>query len=174
MNPTPSLRKNTGARKRLVLVCIFALTVLIAVGASIFLRSKSPRAKAYDAALRLARAFDDNRSTDLGGLVRLPDFIAKKTAPEQSQLVSGILADEISSAGLAELRSRGEFGPLRELFPTEAAPWAAAFSVNPDNCVAFKMQRNGIRAELVLLQTDQQFVVLRCNNVKQMALASQQ
>ena len=38
-----------------------------------------------------------------------------------------------------------------------------------EDCVAFKMERAGIRAEVVLLREGETYRVVRCNNVKQMA-----
>lgn len=152
-------------------VGILALIIGAGFTPTIWPRKESPRAKAHDAALRLVCAFAVRDMAKVADLVRLPAFLAAKTSRERNELLSGILTEEISAEGLAELRSRGEFGPLRELFPAEATAWATAFSVHPEDCVAFKMHRDNIRAELVLLGRDERFVVLRCNNVKQMAPA---
>ena len=44
----------------------------------------------------------------------------------------------------------GLFGPLQEMFPQEAAAWAAQAGVKVEDCVAFKLEQNGLRAEVVL------------------------
>ena len=67
------------------------------------------------------------------------------------------------------LQREGSFGLLRTLFPAEAEKWAKQAGVKPEDCVAFKMERTGVRAEVVLLREGQTLRVVRCNNVKQMA-----
>ena len=41
--------------------------------------------------------------------------------------------------------------------------------VEVDNCVAFRMERGGIRAEVVLASAKNSYRVVRCDNVRQMA-----
>ena len=65
------------------------------------------------------------------------------------------------------------------MFPAEAEGWARQAGVNPDDCVAFKLDRNGLRAEVVLLKPstlgsqsstpEPSHRIVRVNNVKQMA-----
>ena len=47
--------------------------------------------------------------------------------------------------------------------------WCQQSGIDMDNCVAFKMERAGIRAEVVLVREGETYRVVRCNNVKQMA-----
>lgn len=111
-------------------------------------------------------------SGDLGrakSLLKLPVSMGGKTSEEQERLMSDVLKAEVSQNGLLAINRHGRFGLLREVFPDEAEAWAKAFSVNADDCVAFSMQRNGLRAELVLWNNNGEFRVLRCNNVRQMA-----
>ena len=54
-------------------------------------------------------------------------------------------------------------------FPGEGGKWAEAFGVDPSDCVAFRAEKNGLRAELVLVKTNGFTRILRCNNVKQLA-----
>lgn len=78
-----------------------------------------------------------------------------------------------------DLRRRGQgpakkatFGTLRQLFPVQADRWAQQARVNPEDCIAFRMERDGIQAEVVMLKpstTEIVYRILRCNNVKQMA-----
>ena len=83
--------------------------------------------------------------------------------------IADVLRDEVSAEGLAELRRHARFGPLAEVFPDEAKRWADTASVPVGECVAFRMERDGLRAEVVLHRTPAGFRILRCNNVKQMA-----
>lgn len=79
------------------------------------------------------------------------------------------LHDEISEGGLSILQKDGRFGPLREVFPEEANRWAEFFAVDPAHCLAFRLERAGIRAELVLYSTEEGLRILRCNNIKALA-----
>ena len=105
-------------------------------------------------------------------LFHVPAAAAEKSPAEQTRWLSEILRDEISPEGLAELQRHGRFGPLAEVFPDEANRWAESARLPVESCVAFRMERDGIRAEVVLHQTPAGFRVVRCNNVKQMAPAS--
>jgi len=78
------------------------------------------------------------------------------------------------------LKRDGAFGPLANLFPAEAETWAKQAGVKPEDCVAFKLERNGLRAEVVLVRTPDSplvprpsslpgYRILRCNNIKQLA-----
>jgi hypothetical protein len=103
-------------------------------------------------------------------LLRLPESVRSKPEAERREFLQSVLSDELSRDGLESLRSKGQFGAMRDIFPVEADRWARLFSVNPDDCVAFRMENSGVRAELVLLRRAEGFTVLRCNNVKQMAV----
>jgi hypothetical protein len=90
---------------------------------------------------------------------------------EQTEFLTKALRDEISPEGLAVLRREGKFGALTDLFPQEAKTWAAQAGVKPEDCVAFRMERDNIRAEVVLVREGEVYRVVRCNNVKQLAAA---
>ena len=79
------------------------------------------------------------------------------------------LQGEISSEGIVALKKDGEFGPLSRVFPKEAAGWANQAGVKAEDCVAFKLERNGQRSEVVLWKQGITFLVLRCNNVGRLA-----
>ena len=64
------------------------------------------------------------------------------------------------------------FGGLSDVFPIEAAGWAEQAGVKPADCLGFKLERNGIRAEVVLVREGASYRVVRCNNVKQMAMTT--
>lgn len=72
--------------------------------------------------------------------------------------------------GLAVLQREGEFGTLSDLFPAEASTWAEQAGVKPEDCVAFKLDNNGSRSEVVLVRNNENFHIVRCNNVKQLAI----
>jgi hypothetical protein len=73
------------------------------------------------------------------------------------------------------LRKHGDYGPLTNLFPAEAEAWAKEAGVNAGDCLAFRLERPGLRAEVVLAQVGpdrragRSFKIVRVNNVKQLA-----
>lgn len=158
-------------RKRLIprSVVAWILAIVFITAAAIISREypwSSPRRRAIQPADRLASAVASRNQAEAAKYVQLPE--------SSSQLLEGdaiidTLKEEISPRGVSILARKGQFGPLREVFPAEVDRWAKAFGVNPDHCVAFRMEKDGLRAELVILQQGDSFRVLRCNNVKQMA-----
>lgn len=104
--------------------------------------------------------------------ILIPVAVRDHTLAEQLEFITTALADEISPAGVEALRCHAEFGPIRSIFPDEAMAWCEQVGVNVDDCVAFKMNHAGVRAEVVLVREGQSYRVVRCNNVKQMALAT--
>jgi len=99
----------------------------------------------------------------------MPVAIRSQTPAEQQEFLTKTLADEISPAGVEALKRHAEYGPLKSVFPKEAPVWCSQAGVNVDDCVAFKMERAGIRAEVVMLHEGQTYRLVRCTNVKQMA-----
>ncbi len=61
-----------------------------------------------------------------------------------------------------------EYGSLSEVFPDEAEKWAKLFRVDAADCVAFRLDGEKQRAEVVLQKKGDTFRLLRCNNVKQL------
>jgi hypothetical protein len=128
---------------------------------------------------RLDNALHSANRAELLDLIVLPAAVRDRTAPEQSEFLAKALNDEISPAGLAALKQHGAYGPLKKLFPAEAERWARQAGVNPDDCVAFKLDRSGLRAEVVLAKRstlnpqhptgEAPYRIVRLNNVKQMA-----
>ena len=168
LNPKPLTGRS---RRRFVTV---GLLVLIPIGMGMFwfFDARTPRARAARVAAELCFALEHHSAAAVVKLIELPPAMRTKGDVEIQRQVLELLSDEISTDGVAALKKHGSFGALREIFPAEAAAWAAAFSVSADECVAFRMEKNGIRAEVVLLQTADGFRILRCNNVKQMASAT--
>lgn len=148
---------------------VIGLFLIVAVVVWLRWKGAEPRRFALQALGQLDRALHTGNSPDLLTLICTPAAIQGRTAAEQSQFLTKALADEISPEGLAVLQREGAFGPLTNIFPAEAEMWTKQASVKPEDCVAFKMERAGIRAEVVLLREGQTFRIVRCNNVKQMA-----
>jgi hypothetical protein len=127
-----------------------------------------PRRHSLDALQNLRAAIASNSAAILDVVV-LPQAIAGQTSAEQIEFLDKALQDEISAEGIAALKRHGAFGPLKNLFPQEAGRWAEMAGVEVDNCVAFRMERGGIRAEVVLASAKNSYRVVRCDNVRQMA-----
>lgn len=99
----------------------------------------------------------------------VPLAVRGRTEMEQMEFVRKALADEVSAEGVQALARDGVFGPLGTVFSNEAARWAGQVGVSVSECVAFRMEKNGVVAE-VAIATNGMPRVIRCNNVKQMAL----
>jgi hypothetical protein len=149
---------------------VVAATALIACGVLIFWKHGESRRAALQEVSKLADNLANNHRAELLDTVLIPAAIKSRTPSEQEQFLAKALADEISPAGVESLERHAEFGPLKTIFPDEATVWCSQAGVNVDDCVAFKMERAGIRAEVVMLHEGQTYRILRCNNVRQMAL----
>ena len=117
------------------------------------------------ATLQHLRVALDARSAEMLDDIVLPTALAGRTPSEQTDFLTKALQGEVSMNGIAALQKEASFGPLNQLFPEEAAGWAKQAGVNPDDCIAFRMERNGIRAEVVLIPDGSRFRIVRCNNV---------
>ena len=102
-------------------------------------------------------------------MVLLPSVYRQRTVQEQNDFVRKALMDEISEEGVRVIASKGEFGTLREMFPVEAESWTKPHGINPDECVAFKASKGNIQAELVLQVIENDYRIVRCNNIRQLA-----
>lgn len=132
-------------------------------------RLDEPRRDALAVVSEIDRALTSSDISKSLPLLELPAAAAARSPDDQAQWIADVLRDEVSSAGLEELRRHARFGPLAEVFPKEGRSWAESAHLSVESCVAFRMERGGIRAEVVLHQTPDGLRVLRCNNVKQMA-----
>ncbi|MBE0543657.1 MAG: hypothetical protein IH623_20115 [Verrucomicrobia bacterium] len=160
-----------------------SLTALLVIALLVAVLSRrmqdAPRRESLAALTRLEMALHSGSRVELAGLLVMPTAIRDHTAPEQSEFLAKALNDEISPEGLAVLKQQGDYGPLKKLFPAEAEAWATQAGVHPDDCVAFKLDRNGLRAEVVLdkpsilnsatTTAKPGYRIVRVNNVKQMA-----
>ncbi len=144
--------------------------LVIAGGLSCFFwKQGEPRRNSIKTLNDFSHALNSEDSAALLESVVLPRAFQGETISEQSEFLIKALQDEISSEGVLALKHHAVFGSLEEIFPDKASAWCEQANVNPDNCVAFKMERSGIRAEVVLVREQSGYRVLRCNNVKQMA-----
>jgi hypothetical protein len=153
-------------RGRVILVVATGL----ATGAAVLLwQHGQPRREAVLAVSKLANNLATNHGAELLDTILIPVAIQSQTPSEQEQFLAKALAGEISPAGVAALKRHAEFGPLKSIFPNEAPVWCSQAGVNVDDCVAFKMERAGIQAEIVLVHEGRNYRVVRCKDVKQMA-----
>lgn len=148
---------------------VLALVLVVAVVVWLRWKGAEPRRLAIRTLGQLDAALHTGNSPDLLKLICTPAAIQDRTTPEQAEFLTKALSDEISPEGLAVLQRDGAFGSLTNIFPAEAEKWARQAGAKAEDCVAFKMERAGIRAEVVLLREGQAFRIVRCNNVKQIA-----
>jgi hypothetical protein len=153
-------------RKLLIVVGALALGV---GGVFLYWQHGQPRRDALQSIYRLATNLANQRGSELLDIVLMPAAVRSQTSAEQQEFVTKALADEVSPEGVVALKHHAEFGPAKSVFPVECANWCQQAGVNADDCIAFKMERAGIRAEVVLLREGETYRVVRCNNVKQMA-----
>jgi len=128
-----------------------------------------PRRDALAFAAQFEQTLSGENQLDVRDFVVVPGAYRSRTVPEQEEFLRKALTDEISPEGLEVLEREGEYGTLKEVFPERGENWARQFSVCADACVAFRAERNGLQAELVLFVTNGSHLIVRCNNVKQLA-----
>jgi len=151
-----------------LVVGIVSTVLAVSVGFLLWQHSQ-PRQAALESLSKLASTLADSHNSDLLDSILMPVAVRSQTPAEQQEFLVKALHDEISPDGVLALKRHAAFGSLKEIFPDKASAWCKQANVNPDNCVAFKMERAGIRAEVVLVREGNAYRVLRCNNVRQMA-----
>jgi len=151
----------------------FGILALVLVGnvCWFFWKRDEPRRAAFHSLEQFAAALQTGDSANLLNEVVLPQAIHGRTAAEQTEFLQKALRDEISADGLQALKRDGVFGTAKDLFPAETVNWAKQAGVRVENCVAFKLERDGLRTEVVLVRDGQNYRIVRCNNVKQLAAA---
>lgn len=161
--------KRVAAAWGFALVALGIAAYFYAVGS----KQESPRLAALQTLTRLDISLRSNSTADsiLANIV-LPTAQSDRTPSEQTEFVVKSLRDEVSADGLAILNKSGIFGTLTNVFPEEGERWARQAGVDPADCVAFRMESSGIRAEVVLATNTPFYKIVRCNNVKQLALQS--
>ena len=132
-------------------------------------QKSQPRREALAALTRLEIALTGPSPTALLQAVRLPSAARQKTETEQVDFLRRALGEEISAEGLRILKQHAQFGALLSLFPDDGPRWASLAGVNPQECVAFRLERVGLRTEVVLHVAGRDHRLVRCNNVKQLA-----
>lgn len=148
---------------------VVALLVLIAGFLWWRWKQDEPRRISLEALQRLHAALSSPAPASLLETIVPPVALQSRTAAEQVEFVQKALRDEISLEGITALKREGAFGPLQKIFPAEAETWAKQAGVSPDECVAFKLEKNGLLTEVVLHVQGQTYRIVRCNNVKQLA-----
>lgn len=153
---------------------ILSITGLVVIVTAVFgnriLRDRTERARAISTAYQLNEAVRHQEGDGGNELLIAPPVFAERSHPEMILLMRDLLNSEISAEGLDILAEEGEFGPLKDLFPDQASAWLLPYGLSPDDCVAFKIQRGPLTAELVLhRQPDGGFKVLRANDIRQLA-----
>jgi len=145
--------------------------LLLAAGVTVFVlwRRGEPRRSSIHTLERLQTSLGTGNPTVLLDTLLLPPALAQRTAPEQAEFINKTLRDEISPEGIVALKKGGRFGPLQEVFPAEGDRWAQQAGVKVEDCLAFRMERNSIQAEVVVHRSGTTYRIVRCNNVKQMA-----
>jgi hypothetical protein len=138
----------------------------------------APKREALATVRELAAALSDPASAERAlRLLGLPQAMRERTPSEQVEFIRKALQDEITDEGVSVLQRNGQFGPLKSLFPQQAEVWAAQAGAQPADCVAFKLEQDGVCAEVVLakqpaLSTPPSalaYRIVRLNNVKQLA-----
>lgn len=154
-----------------ILRTIGVVALLAIIGCFFWLRWKhdEPRRQSVQVLQNLAAALKSDPSRILNVVV-VPRVLIGRTQAEREEFISKALREEISEDGIVALENHASFGPLNELFPKQGPDWAKQAGVNPANCFAFKMEHAGVRAEVVLVLEGKTYRVVRCDNVKQMAL----
>ena len=148
---------------------LWLIAILLSAAAFWIWRSGESRRTALVAVNHLADGLASPQKDGLLNTVLVPRSLASLTPQEQTEFLVKALADEISPEGVQALKQHAEFGPVKSVFPNDYSKWCNQAGANPDDCVAFKMERAGISAEVVLLREGETYRVVRCNNVKQMA-----
>lgn len=145
------------------------LILAVAIGVSVWWLSGDSKRSSLKALSRLEELVSDSNQVIPQDLVILPESAKSKPHAEANQWLREVLRDELSNDGIRELRRSARFGSLTTVFPERASTWAEAAGASPDDCYAFRMDRNGVTAEVVLVPGPNGFRISRCNNVKQMA-----
>jgi len=158
-----------GLRKKKYLVVTVVAAVLVVTSGIVYWQYGQPRRTASQTLCKLASVLTNPNGSDLLDAILMPVAVRDRTPAEQQEFIAKALRDEISPEGVLALKHHAEFGPAKSVFPVEIANWCKQSGVNADDCVAFKMERAGIRAEVVLVREGKTYRVVRGNNVKQMA-----
>jgi hypothetical protein len=147
------------------------LGLLFLVGFGLFFffsRHNSPRKLSLTVLNQLNDSLNASDPAEILKFIIPSEALSGRSPNEQATFARKALAEELSDEGLKALSKVGQFGPLLNLFPQEGPAWAKQAGVKPEDCVAFKAEREGIRTEVVLHGTTNGYLIVRCNNVRQL------
>jgi hypothetical protein len=134
------------------------------------LHLQSSRMRAASAAYQLSEAIHRQDGKNTRGFMVAPPVFADHSQVEKGLLTLELLNNEVSAEGLDILANEGEFGPLNTLFPDQASAWLQPYGLSSDACVAFRLKRGQLTAELVLhRQPNGSYKVIRANDIRQLA-----
>jgi len=157
-------------KNNIIVWCAIVTAVALIVAVFFWLRQGrgNVRADVIGTLSRVAVALEaEDKETVLKG-ISIPTSMRDRSADEQYRFIAAALDGEVSEAGLRILAKEGAFGSLTEIFPDEGSRWAAIAGVDPAACVAFKLERDGFRAE-VAVATNGIPKVIRLNNIRRLA-----
>ncbi len=152
-------------KKKTIAVLVLTL-VVVGISYRYYKRSHSPRAEAIQVAKLLNQALETNDADILLELISLPPAYAGRTDAEKIEFLTKALRNEISEEGLRRLMKNGEFGALLDVFPETGNEWAGKAGVDAGDCVAFRLEGNGIRSELVICTNTTPNRIVRANNIR--------
>ena len=146
------------------------MLLLILVIASILLILRWDKTKPRRDAVRFVHGVYEQLFTandaDVLNKIVLPSSYNTRTDTEKIDFLRKALRDEISEEGLRRIAKEGEFGALLDIFPETGNEWASKAGVGAGDCVAFRLERNGIRSELVVYVGTTPNRMVRANNIK--------
>jgi hypothetical protein len=130
----------------------FALLVLAAGFWALRWKQDEPRRLCFQRLQILDDALHSGNAHALLSNIALPAALQNRTAAEQFDFLPKALHDEFSPEGLAVLGREAAFDPLKEIFPVESPNWAVQAGLKIQDCVDFKLERDGLRAEVPALR----------------------
>ena len=158
---------------RPLILAALVLAAMLAVAALLLIPwhdgAGGARRAALQALTRFQSALDSPDPRPLLDTVVVIPALKTNSPAEQADFIRNALAQQVSSEGIAALAKHATFGPLYTVFPRQAARWAFLAGVPLTNCVAFRLQREGFAAEVVLCREGKSYKVMRCNNVRPLA-----
>lgn len=157
-----------GQKNILGIIFVLGGTLLIATYA-LSRHKTAPQRAAMAVASDVCQQLMVGENSDVLDNVILPSVYADRTDAEKMEFLTKALRDEMSEEGLRTLLKKGEFGPLLDVFPNRGKTWAEKAGVPVDECVAFRLEQNGVVAELVIHQQGGIQRIIRANDIKQLA-----
>ena len=142
-------------RTRTITLGLVSAATVLAVW--VIWKHREPRRNSIHALECLETSLNSYKADALVADVVIPPALSQRTISEQAEFIRKALRDEVSPAGIAELNKGAAFGPLREIFPAQADRWSQQAGVNVDDCVAFRLERSGVQAQVVIYRNGSDF-----------------